>query len=88
MTCLLFIYLFIYFQVNIITPLGKTLGWLEKGNIGNNWMKGCANLQDYQPTTVVFTGIRGNGPLGDIAIDDVMVKPGICYGELCIFIVE
>ncbi|CAE1138337.1 unnamed protein product [Acanthosepion pharaonis] len=68
-------------QVHIITRSGKMLKWSEKGEMGRNWVKGCVNLPVNEKVTVVFTGIRGNGPLGDMAIDDVGVVPGVCYDQ-------
>lgn len=34
-----------------------------------------ANMGQFQ---VVFEGVRGNSYLGDIAIDDVALQPGMC----------
>ncbi|CAE1328777.1 CORIN [Acanthosepion pharaonis] len=68
-------------QVHIITRSGKMLKWSQKGGMGKNWVKGCVSLPVNEKTTVVFTGIRGNGPLGDMAIDDVGVVLGVCSDQ-------
>lgn len=60
----------------------RILQWWDSGDLKDNWIIGCINLLADENTTVIFTAIRGNGPLGDIAIDDVSVKPGFCPRKL------
>ncbi|KAK7098915.1 hypothetical protein V1264_003130 [Littorina saxatilis] len=61
--------------------LGKAV-WTKSGTQGNTWRKatvdinlGDANSKQY---TVIFEGIRGNGVLGDIALDDISQRVGYC----------
>ena len=35
-------------------------------------------LSFFRGTSVSFEGVRGNGPFGDIAIDDVSLEEGAC----------
>lgn len=48
---------------------------------GNNWLLGEAVIQSSSNFSVYFDGIVGNGYTGDIAIDDVSLKPGGCQGD-------
>lgn len=60
------------------TRLKEPSQWSDGGDYKNNWHFGCLNLQAGVGTTIVFSARRGNGPLGDIAIDDISVVPGFC----------
>ena len=55
--------------------------WSKQGNHGQHWLIGNANVDKESPYRLVFTGIVGNGELGDIAIDDVSHGPGQCDPE-------
>lgn len=49
------------------------------GNQGNRWIRAQVGLPtNGQQISVAFEGIRGASYHGDIAIDDVTVKPGSC----------
>nr|KAG5689551.1 hypothetical protein BaRGS_022054 [Batillaria attramentaria] len=56
--------------------------WTKNGTQGNRWINatvdinlGNSNQKQYQ---VVFEGIRGSGIRGDIAIDDISLRDGLC----------
>lgn len=52
---------------------------LIPGNQGNQWFRAQIGIPTGSSAfQLVFEGIRGNNYQGDIAIDDVSVKPGSC----------
>lgn len=52
--------------------------WTKSGNHGNGWDKTVIQLGNLNSTfQVLILGVVGNGPLGDIAIDDII------FGSRC-----
>jgi hypothetical protein len=48
--------------------------WERKGNQGNQWLRTSLSLRKYSDGTVLqfrFVGIKGNGSLGDIGLDNI-----------------
>jgi len=48
--------------------------WEHKGNQGNQWLRTSLSLRKYSDGTVLqfrFVGIKGNGSLGDIGLDNI-----------------
>jgi len=52
--------------------------WGLIGDAGNNWYMGQAPVASSRPFKIVFEGIVGKNSLGNIAIDDISVAPGVC----------
>jgi hypothetical protein len=75
-------------SLNVIVRRGdnanETVAWSRRGTQGNLWIAGRVDFDviKFEPreqsTTLVFEGRRGNGFLGDIALDDVSVTDGAC----------
>ncbi|XP_033104873.1 MAM and LDL-receptor class A domain-containing protein 2-like [Anneissia japonica] len=53
-----------------------TLLWSRSGHVGDYWERVDLDLRSNNDFQIVFEGIRGNGPNGDIAIDDTSFTPG------------
>ncbi|XP_061181248.1 MAM and LDL-receptor class A domain-containing protein 2-like [Saccostrea echinata] len=51
----------------------KTAVWTKSGSQWNTWIQSCVDLSDYvdKSVQISFIAVRGSGPLGDIAIDNV-----------------
>ena len=50
-----------------------------QGNQGNRWFRAQIGIPaNFQAFQLVFEGVRGRSYQGDIALDDVAVKPGLC----------
>lgn len=66
----------IFFQVFDITPNTKRHLWTKSGSQWNSWTSSCVNLSQFSGRTVEisFIAVRGSGPLGDIAIDNVQLS--------------
>lgn len=48
----------------------------KSGEIGNYWERADIKLTSVQPFQLVIEGVVGNGPYGDIAIDDITFTSG------------
>ncbi|KAK3595702.1 hypothetical protein CHS0354_026923 [Potamilus streckersoni] len=57
----------------------KEVVWEESGNQGNQWKKACALLPENSNVTISFVAIRGPGPYGDIAVDDIELMREYCH---------
>ncbi|KAK3087811.1 hypothetical protein FSP39_010947 [Pinctada imbricata] len=60
------------------------------GNQGANWQKAEISIQRTDGLKVIFETVRINSWQSDIAIDSVMMTPGLCgmsYSSLITFIV-
>ena len=56
--------------------------WSLSGDAGNNWYMGQAPVAHVgSPFNIVFEGVAGRNTLGNIAIDDVSLTPGVCPSE-------
>ncbi|KAK7473655.1 hypothetical protein BaRGS_00035133, partial [Batillaria attramentaria] len=67
--------------LNVYIKNGNALGGARlslKGNQGQGWQIAQVTVPRYSRYTIVFEAIRGSGPLGDIAFDDVILKQGAC----------
>lgn len=54
--------------------------WSMTGDQGSDWKLGCISL-GVNPNIVVelsFVAVRGSGPIGDIAVDDILVTDEEC----------
>ncbi|XP_074613343.1 MAM and LDL-receptor class A domain-containing protein 1-like isoform X4 [Acropora palmata] len=60
-----------------VTLNGRTL-FSRSGNQGNAWLKAQVNTFNFGLHKVVFNATVGSSFTGDIAIDDVSLKPGRC----------
>lgn len=52
--------------------------WVKKGDMAPTWYMGCVDLPSNKKVNVSFIGTHGNGPLSDIAIDDVHLSYEKC----------
>jgi len=52
--------------------------WGLTGDAGNNWYMGQAPIASTEPFRIVFEGVVGRNSLGNIAIDDISIAPGVC----------
>jgi len=68
--------------------------WSLSGDAGNNWYMGQAPISSVETYKIVFEGTVGRNSLGNIAIDDIAIAPGVCptspqvaspYGGDCAF---
>ncbi|VDI82670.1 Hypothetical predicted protein [Mytilus galloprovincialis] len=59
------------------TALGIPI-WTHFGNQGNTWYHTKIDIQGYSTYHIMFEGVRGNGIMGDIAVDDISVLEGSC----------
>ncbi len=61
--------------------------WTVSGDLGNNWYFGSVSTGFSSDYRIMFEGVVGNGPLSDVAIDDVFMSvfpcktPGNCNFE-------
>lgn len=53
--------------------ISQTPLWSRSGNQGKDWMQGMVTVISTRPYHIVFEGVVG-GRLGDIALDDIMIK--------------
>jgi hypothetical protein len=71
-------------ELNVyVRPIGASSGsdqkiWGLSGDAGNTWYMAQAPVASSRPFTIVFEGIVGKNSLGNIAIDDISVAPGVC----------
>ncbi|XP_033638977.1 MAM and LDL-receptor class A domain-containing protein 1-like [Asterias rubens] len=66
-------------QSDVLHPAFWTKIFSEDKSQGNFWQQGLVDVA--KPNTVyeiVFEGIQGSSYQGDIAIDDIMMYPGLC----------
>ena len=62
-----------------LTVFNGVATFLTLGNQGQRWIRGQYGIKASNgPYSVVFEGIRGSGYRGDIALDDLKLKPGLC----------
>nr|KAG5689549.1 hypothetical protein BaRGS_022052 [Batillaria attramentaria] len=60
--------------------------WTKSGNQGASWHRAEVELGSVTNGKLVFEALRGNGYMGDIALDDIVVYQGNCPGPvLCDF---
>lgn len=52
--------------------------WGLTGDAGNNWYMGQAPIASTEQFRIVFEGVVGRNSLGNIAIDDISIAPGVC----------
>ncbi|XP_025084909.1 MAM and LDL-receptor class A domain-containing protein 1-like [Pomacea canaliculata] len=55
--------------------------WSKRHNLGEIWFPGQTTIQGSSSYRVVFEGVVGAGSLGDIAIDDIIVRNGSCHHQ-------
>ncbi|KAL9953498.1 hypothetical protein ACROYT_G040921 [Oculina patagonica] len=58
---------------------GNAVVFNASGNHGNYWIKAEINI--FLDSTITFEGIAGSSYTGDIAIDDISISSGSCYGQ-------
>lgn len=58
--------------------------WVIVGNKGPKWHLGGfdAKITDDKPRQLIFEGVNGRSEKGDIAIDDISIKPGRCPAQI------
>ena len=54
----------------------------KNGTQGNVWKNANITLPTYKSLSLMFEGIVGSGYRGDIALDDISVSIGPCFGDL------
>ena len=60
------------FQLTLSQDNNRHIVWERTGHQAEDWLYGCADITGFQgEITLEIIGTRGDGPLGDIAIDDV-----------------
>ncbi|XP_066300036.1 MAM and LDL-receptor class A domain-containing protein 1-like [Branchiostoma lanceolatum] len=67
--------------LNVFIQTGSTLGsavWSLSGDQGNQWNPAEVTFTAAAAFKVVFEGVRGQSFRGDIAIDDVAWRDGVC----------
>ncbi|XP_035658189.1 MAM and LDL-receptor class A domain-containing protein 1-like [Branchiostoma floridae] len=67
--------------LNVFIQMGSTLGsavWTLTGDQGNQWSPAEVTFNANNAFKVVFEGVRGQSFRGDIAIDDVTWRDGVC----------
>jgi len=52
--------------------------WGLTGDAGNNWYMGQAPIASTEAFKIVFEGVVGRNSLGNVAIDDISLSPGVC----------
>lgn len=52
--------------------------WSKARSIGKRWVLASLNITSSEPHTIIFEGIRGKDSKGDIALDDIVLLPGLC----------
>jgi len=57
---------------------GDSKIWGLTGDAGNNWYMGQAPIASTEQFRIVFEGVVGRNKLGNIAIDDISIAPGVC----------
>ncbi|KAK7944582.1 hypothetical protein WMY93_000310 [Mugilogobius chulae] len=58
-----------------------TLKWEESGNKGKQWKEASVSIKHDDSFWFVFVYQKGKNPVGDVALDDVVVVPFPCYSE-------
>ncbi|KAL0966606.1 hypothetical protein UPYG_G00297350 [Umbra pygmaea] len=53
--------------------------WTESGNQGDVWSEGSVYVVYTEPFWFEFMYQRGQTPGGDVALDDITIRPGHCY---------
>ncbi|KAK1879509.1 MAM and LDL-receptor class A domain containing protein 1 [Dissostichus eleginoides] len=57
------------------------LKWIETGNKRDRWKEATVTVKHHEAFWFVFVYQRGMNPGGDVALDDISVRPGGCYPE-------
>ncbi|XP_035827620.1 MAM and LDL-receptor class A domain-containing protein 2-like [Aplysia californica] len=65
--------------------------WSQSGPQGTRWHQATVTVSDSLHFRIIFEGIMGSNYTGDIALDDIILMPGMCpglgtcdfEGELC-----
>ncbi|KAF3858061.1 hypothetical protein F7725_011262 [Dissostichus mawsoni] len=57
------------------------LKWIETGNKRDRWKEASVTVKHHEAFWFVFVYQRGMNPGGDVALDDISVRPGGCYSE-------
>ncbi|XP_071486324.1 MAM and LDL-receptor class A domain-containing protein 1-like [Diadema antillarum] len=60
-------------QSDLSTPL-----WSVSGNLGNAWYGQQVTITSSLPYHLVFEAVVGQGELGDIAVDEIDYRDGVC----------
>ena len=62
----------VFFQFKLHQNKDTHIMWERKGHQGDDWLHGCADITGFQGKLLLeVIGTRGDGPLGDIGIDNV-----------------
>ncbi|XP_064652551.1 uncharacterized protein LOC135503121 isoform X2 [Lineus longissimus] len=69
-------------QLDRSNPTAAKTIWSASGDQGNKWRMGQVDIEQ-QRFRIGFRAIRGNGVLGDIAIDDIRLLEGNCPEFTC-----
>ena len=67
-------------DLNVYVRVGDedTKIWGLSGDAGNNWYMAQAPVSSTSDFRIVFEGVVGRNSLGNIAVDDVSIMPGVC----------
>ncbi|XP_071478396.1 MAM and LDL-receptor class A domain-containing protein 1-like, partial [Diadema antillarum] len=67
-------------NVYIDKELDQSLWSLGGRNLGDRWFYAEVNVSRYENYSLTFEGVVGDGPQGDLAIDEVDYRLGYCQG--------
>ncbi|KAK0068562.1 MAM and LDL-receptor class A domain-containing protein 2, partial [Biomphalaria pfeifferi] len=67
-------------QLQLLTSIGgvTVVQWQRQGNQANRWLQASITLQSTTNYQIFLKAIRGNGFLGDIAVDDLVLVHKPC----------
>ncbi|XP_055007325.1 MAM and LDL-receptor class A domain-containing protein 1-like [Boleophthalmus pectinirostris] len=57
------------------------LKWEESGNKGKQWKEASVTIKHNEPFWFVFVYLKGQNPVGHVALDDISIVPFSCYSE-------
>ncbi|XP_067219288.1 MAM and LDL-receptor class A domain-containing protein 1 isoform X1 [Chanodichthys erythropterus] len=74
----------LYINNGTIHNSGNKFGqivWVESGDQGDVWRRGNIYVSYQEPFWFIFEFLKGAGPKGSIAIDDIHIIPGPCDSD-------
>lgn len=69
-----------WFLVSQDNNVIKDLLFERNGTQGDQWIQANVTLPAYSALSVMFEGVIGDSYMGDIAIDDITMVDGACFG--------
>ncbi|KAA0719308.1 LDL-receptor class A domain-containing protein 1 Skeletal organic matrix MAM and [Triplophysa tibetana] len=74
----------LYMNSSTIYNNGNEFGqrvWTESGHQGDLWWRGNVYVKHKEPFWFIFEFLKGEGPKGSVAIDDIHIVPGTCDSD-------